>query len=74
MERMSINTGVRITPSQAAKLDRLAENMRMPKNRLMGMLIDAAEVQAAPIVSVGLKKNRRDAQNLTGQSITAVGA
>lgn len=75
METMSINTGVRITPSQAQKLARLAENMRMPKNRLMGLLIDAAEAQALPAVSVRLEKNNRNAATkFEPQSSKAVGA
>ena len=60
MEKMTVLTGVRMTPSQAAKLERLAENMRMPKNRLMGLLIDSAEAQALPAVSVRLEKRNRD--------------
>lgn len=75
IERMTINTGVRLTPTQAAKLERLATDMRMPKNRLMGLLIESAEAQTLPSVSVGLEKNnRRAASDLTGQSSTAIGA
>lgn len=72
---MSVNTGVRITPSQAQKLARLAENMRMPKNRLMGLLIDSAEAQTTPSVSVRLEKNNRNAATkFEPQSSKAVGA
>ncbi len=75
MERMTVLTGVRMTPSQAQKLAQLAKNMRMPKNRLMGLLIDSAEAQALPAVSVRLEKNNRcDAQELSRQSIATVGA
>lgn len=75
METMSVNTGVRITPSQAQKLAQLAKNMRMPKNRLMGLLIDAAEVQSVPSASVRLEKNNRvDAKALSGQNVNTVAA
>ena len=72
---MTVLTGVRMTPGQAQKLAQLAKNMRMPKNRLMGLLIDSAEAQALPAVSVRLENNNRcDAQELSRQSIATVGA
>jgi hypothetical protein len=74
MERLARNTGVRLTLDQLEKADRLAQSLGTTRNRLFGMLIDTAEVQSKPVVSVGLKNNRRDAQNLTETSITAIRA
>lgn len=75
IERMTVNTGVRLTPTQAAKLERLATDMRMPKNRLMGLLIESAEAQTLPSVSVGLGKNNRRADAAyQGQNVNTVGA
>jgi hypothetical protein len=71
---MFVNTGVRMTGAQRAKLDRLAQSLNTSRNRVFGMLLDAAEVQA-PTARVELQKNnRRDASDLTGQSITAIRA
>jgi hypothetical protein len=74
MERMSVNTGIRLTPTHVKKLDRLATDMRTTRNRLLGMLIDSAEVESKPVLSVGEKNNRCDAQELSHQSIATVGA
>lgn len=69
------NTGVRLTKRQFAKADRLATSLQVSRNRLIGMLIDSAEIESKPVLSVGLQKNnRRDAKALAGQSVTAVGA
>ena len=69
------NTGVRLTKRQFAKADRLATSLQVSRNRLIGMLIDSAEVESKPVLSVGLQKNNRQAaQDLTGQSSLAVGA
>ena len=74
MERLARNTGVRLTLDQLEKAERLAQSLGTTRNRLFGMLIDTAEVQSKPVVSVGLKNNRCDAQELNRQSITTVGA
>lgn len=75
MDRMHVNTGIRLTVPQMEKLDRIAKSIGASRNRTFGLLIDAAEVQTVPSVSVGLpKNNRHDAQNLHGSSITAVSA
>lgn len=74
IERMTRSTGVRLTPSQAAKLERLACDLRTSKNRLMGLLIDTAAVETLPSVSVGLEKNNRTDVALSGQNVNAVGA
>jgi hypothetical protein len=72
-ERLFVNTGVRMTGAQRAKLDQLAQSLNTSRNRVFGMLLDAAEVQA-PSARVELKNNRRDAQEFDGQSITAIRA
>ena len=72
-ERMARNTSVRLREGQRNKLDLLSRKLNTSRNRVFGLLIDAAEIQSQPAVSVEMN-NRRDAQNLTGSSITAVGA
>jgi hypothetical protein len=57
-DRMFVNTGVRMTGAQRAKLDRLAQSLNTSRNRVFGMLLDAAEVQA-PVARVELQKNSR---------------
>jgi hypothetical protein len=55
-DRMFVNTGVRMTGAQRAKLDQLAQSLNTSRNRVFGMLLDAAEVQA-PTARVELQKN-----------------
>jgi hypothetical protein len=54
--RQTNNTGVRLNGAQRAKLDRLAQSLNTSRNRVFGMLLDAAEVQA-PVAKVELRKN-----------------
>ena len=56
--RQTNNTGVRLNEAQRAKLDRLAQSLNTSRNRVFGMLLDAAEVQA-PVARVELQKNSR---------------
>lgn len=53
-----VNTGVRITSSQAAKLEALATSLRMTRNQVWGMLVDSAQIESQPKVNVLLKENR----------------
>jgi hypothetical protein len=56
LEKQTVNTGVRLTEAQAAKLDLLAANLQISRNRVFGVLLDSAEVQTVPSVSVKLGK------------------
>jgi hypothetical protein len=58
------NTGVRMTGAQRAKLDQLAQSLNTSRNRVFGMLLDAAEVKA-PVAKVELRKNSRNSGNNT---------
>lgn len=64
MEKLHATTSVRLTTQQVEKLEQLANALRVSRNRIFGLLIDSAEIQAQPSVSVGLEKNSRyDAMN-----------
>ena len=63
-ERLFVNTGVRMTGAQRAKLDQLAQSLNTSRNRVFGMLLDAAVVQA-PMAKVELRKNSRNSGNNT---------
>lgn len=69
----SINTGIRLTESQFEKLDRMAGALRTNRNRVIGMLVDAAQVEQTPAVSVKMN-NRVDAKALSGQNVNTVAA
>jgi hypothetical protein len=58
------NTGVRMTGAQRAKLDQLAQSLNTSRNRVFGMLLDAAEVKA-PVAKVELEKNSRNSGHNT---------
>lgn len=61
-QTMFVNTGVRLTKAQRDKLAALARSLNTSRNRVFGMLLDAAEVQA-PTAKVELKNT----QALTSQ-------
>ena len=72
MERLARNTGVRLTLDQLEKADRLAQSLGTTRNRLFGLLIDTAEVQSKPVVSVGLK-NSAQKRNRDNSPVTVSG-
>ena len=75
MRKLGVNTGLRLTNLQLEKADRLAASLGISRNKTIGLLIEAAEVQTKASVLVGeIKTNRRDAKEFSGQSITAVSA
>lgn len=41
-EKKTVVSGVRLTPSQARKLDQIAEAMRVKRNTVIGILIETA--------------------------------
>ena len=68
-----INTGLRLSKTQFEKLERIADSLNVSRNRVVGMLIDGAEVRSRPAVTVQLvKENSQSAQNVVGTSAMAV--
>ena len=63
-EKKTIVTGFRLTQSQARKLRILARRMGVTKNAFIGVIIDAAIVQA-PVVEVDLPTVVDDASETT---------
>lgn len=74
MRDYGIQTGVRLSKERFDKLNRLAESLNVSRNKMMALLIDGAELEQNPVLTVGVPKtNRHDAQNVVGTGITAVG-
>lgn len=61
-DKKTINTGIRLTPSQYARVAALAKALGVKRNHVFGVLIDSAEVKTRPVVNVQLETNRRTAQ------------
>ena len=72
MEKLTINSGFRVSPTQMAKLEHVAASLQVSRNAAIGHLIEAAAVRLA--VPIEQKNNRQDASNLTGPGILAVEA
>ena len=74
MERSTILTGLRLTPSQHAKRQRMAAALGVSPNKLTALLIEAAhEPEPRPALVVGeIKNNSRSAQTFQGKGATAV--
>lgn len=51
-----VNTGISISREQFKKLEEMAIDLNMSRNKLIGMLIDAAEVVERPKVAVQLEE------------------
>lgn len=73
MDKLQAATNVRLTLQQAEKLERLATTLRVSRNRVFGLLIDSAEIQTQPSVSVGLYKNNRYDVVSQASNVKAVG-
>lgn len=70
-----VSTGMRLPRPHFEKLNRMAAALNVSRNKMVALLIDGAEIEQEPVLSVGLgKNNRRAASDLTGQSSTAIGA
>lgn len=66
-------TGVRLPREQFEKLNRMAASLNVSRNKVVGMLVEAAEVQSKPAVSVNLKKeNGRSVETLAGLHTASV--
>lgn len=75
-ERLTKLSTVRLKPSQEAKAQRIAGALGISRNRVFGLLIEAAqEPMPRPALVVGeIKANSRNAQNFQAQGAAAVGA
>jgi hypothetical protein len=51
----------RITPEHEMKIHRLARELGISQSAVLRCLVENAEVQSKPVVSVGLKNNGRGA-------------
>ena len=73
-DRKTINTGIRLTPSQYARVATLAKEMGVKRNHVFGVLIDNAEVKSKSSVNVQLIKNSDSAKFSQDRSATTVAA
>ena len=71
-------TSFALTDDNRAKLKVLADELGVKPNRAINLLIQNAQIgevqRREPVAVLSKKNNRCDAQNLTGQSITAISA
>lgn len=58
MKDHGINTGLRLPKDKLEKLDFLAKTFNVSRNKMVGLLIDGAEIESIPILSIDLPKNR----------------
>ena len=70
---MHKNSGVRLTGDQWTKLNALAQSLGTTRNRVFGLLIDTAEVQSKPVVSVALAKNSAEKRDRDTSPVTVSG-
>lgn len=63
----SVVTGFRIKRAHISKLDVMARQLGVSRNRVVGILIEGAEVESRPAVKVRLeKKSGRSVETLAG--------
>ena len=64
-----VNTGLRLPKPQFEKLNQMAATLNVSRNKMVAILVDAAEVQSEPAVSVGtVKANGRSASPTTANA------
>lgn len=56
----SVVTGFRIKRAHISKLDVMARQLGVSRNRVVGILIEGAEVESRPAVKVRLEKKDSD--------------
>lgn len=75
---VTMANSLHLYPENRPKLKNLADELGIKPNAVINLLIANAQigevVRREPIARLSRKNNRRDASDLTGQSITAIGA
>lgn len=68
MRDYGIVTGVRLPRPQFNKLTYMAATLNVSRNKMLGMLIDGAEIKQTPVLSVEVKNSNTgsDLRNPTG--------
>jgi hypothetical protein len=68
VEKMVINTGVRVTSARMEKIGKLASQLGVTRNRAWNMLVDAAVVNEKLAVNLSKKANIRSANACNGNT------
>ena len=68
-----VNTGLRLPKPQFAKLNQMAATLNVSRNKMVAILVDAAEVRSRPVVTVQLaNENSRSASVSQAECAMAV--
>lgn len=51
-------TGFRLSNEQLNRAQKLAQQLGVSRNKLIGLLIDTAEIKAQPVIEVSLKNDK----------------
>lgn len=51
-------TGFRLSNEQLSRAQKLAQQLGVSRNKLIGLLIDTAEIKAQPVIEVSLKNGK----------------
>ncbi len=68
---MHKNSGVRLTTDQWTKLDALAKSLHTSRNRVFGILLEAADI-TPPVTNVKLQKNSGSGVTTTQTAVSSV--
>ena len=65
---MMIYTGVRLSKQNVERAQCLAKQLGVSRNKLIGLLIERAEIKSQPVINVSLKNEK--STSVTVESVT----
>ena len=63
---MMIYTGVRLSKQNVERAQCLAKQLGVSRNKLIGLLIERAEIKSQPVIDVSLGQNKSAEQTVAG--------
>lgn len=57
MRDYGVNTGLRLPRPEFEKLNTMAKTLNVSRNKMVALLINGAEIESKPVLSVGLPKD-----------------
>ena len=61
-----VYTGFRLSDEHLDRAQKLAKQLGVSRNRLVGLLIERAEIKSQPVVNVSLGQNKSAEQTVAG--------
>ena len=69
-----VYTGFRLSDEHLDRAQKLAKQLGVSRNRLVGLLIENAEIKSQPVISTSVEQNKSTVSNFAGMNGAFVGS